>query len=119
MTAVDVGIDESIWSVYGSIHMTFRRKMNDRVQSMVLNELSDEVIIADIAMHEGDLRNAIQISAVPRIGQGIQDHHHIVRIQHSPVVNEIGADESRSSSHQQFSHDVSPHEASRVDSHAN
>src|SRR6185437_16440340 len=83
------------------IDMALRRKMNHRARSMLSDEPSHQLRIADITLHEGIVRIAsqrVEIRRIACISQLIQIHHR-PEVLREPVQNEIRADKASPAGH--------------------
>jgi hypothetical protein len=77
--------------------MAFRGKVDDGVNGMFLQQGLHQRPIANVPVHKAKVRLTLhrrQAGEIPRIGQGIQNHHSIQRVAGHPVVDKIGADKS-------------------------
>ena len=84
--------------------MALSGEMHQRINRAFVNQPLDEIIVADRAMHEDDIRNAIKACSVAGIGQRIEHRDAILRMLTPPRADEIDSDESGAASDKQISH---------------
>src|SRR5271155_1650368 len=92
-----IGADEIIRSQDRAIDMRFRRKVHQRIDAELLDQIAHGALVADVAAHEHVARIALQaceIFKVPRVGQGIEYHDAPLACAFEPMADEVRADEA-------------------------
>src|SRR5580698_4917770 len=99
-----IGSDEIVGAQDRAIDMRFRGKVHQRVDLVLLEQRSYSGLIANVAFDEQIarvVRNVRKIVNIARIGQGVEYHHPALARMGQPVVDEVRADETRTSGNEQ------------------
>src|SRR5690606_19010267 len=106
----DVRLDEFRGPMYRSIDVGLGCEMHDRIDLLLFQEVVYEIVFANIAMHEADAVGCTQgfdVREVARIRERIEHDDAIFGVHATPVMSEVGADESRAAGDEQSAlHDV-------------
>ena len=99
-----VGGDECIRPGDRAVDVALRGEVDDRVDPPALDQLGDEIGMADVALDQLDPVEPVEVRAVPRIGEQVEDDDAVVGRDRAPVVDEVGADEAGPAGDDQVSH---------------
>jgi len=85
--------------------MAFSREMHHQIEVVATKQRLNQPGVADVAMNELEVfisLHCIEIGPVAGIGERVEHDDQIVRIQPTPIQNEVGADKTRTASDQNF-----------------
>ena len=94
--ADDIGFNELARSVNGTVDMTLSGKVDHRTGLVGLQQLRDQIGIANVALHKDVVRVALQAGQgfqIARVGQLVQIDHSFRGLS-QPIQNKIGANEA-------------------------
>jgi len=77
------------------------------VDALVLHEPVDELLVADVALHEAEVGLALgvlEVQRAPRVRERVQHHHPVLRMRLQPMVQEIRADEAGAAGDEDLTH---------------
>lgn len=92
-----VGGYKRIRAMDRTVHMGFGGKINHGIQALFGQKGFDQSLIPDITVDKTkilQLQPVGQAGHIPRISQGIQHHHPVLRIAGQPVMDKIGPDKT-------------------------
>ena len=102
----DVGFEEFLGALDGAIDVAFCSEVDDEGDVMMVEEVGDELGVADIADDEVDHGvGGWETFGVAGVGECIEDDDLVFGVIFSPVMNEVGADESGSACDEDIFHD--------------
>ena len=99
-----VGVDEGVGAVDRAVHVRFGREVHDRSHVVLPEQARRELVVADVAAHEGELRlrpDGFEAGQIPGVGQGVEHDDAIGRMRAQPVMDEVGADEPGTTGHEE------------------
>src|ERR1700690_3639364 len=97
----DVGLNKISGAMDGTIHMAFRRKIDDSARAMFGKQFANQLRVADVAAHKDVARIILErceIFQIARIGQLIQINHSLIVLR-EPVEDEIRTNKACATSH--------------------
>ena len=92
--AHDVGLDKGCGAGDAAVHMALRGQMEDPGDLVLLDEVPRQFQVLDVAHHELDAVDAINLGPVRGIGQLVQYHDAVARVVAVPAVDQVAADEA-------------------------
>ncbi len=98
----NIGTDEIIRTMDRTIHMTFRRKVDDGARLMLLEQSPQKLAIAHVSLNEAVSRissNPNQVAEIARVRELVEVDHRSLFLR-DPLQDEVGTDESGPSGHQ-------------------
>ena len=93
--ADDVGLDEILRAQDGAVHVALGGKIDHRPRAVLRQQPPQQLGIADVALHKGMARVALErreILQIAGIGQLVQIDHALIAL-HKPIQHKIRADE--------------------------
>src|SRR5262249_4397233 len=109
--AHDVGAQKALGILDGAIHVRFGGKVYNGVDALLLDERSDPLLIADVAMHEAQalrLEKLFDAREITRVGQSVEHYQAVGGMGGTPVVTEVGANKSRTARDKESLHRGAP-----------
>ncbi len=91
----------------GPVDVRFRGEMYDRVDSLLPQQPLDEPRVADVSLHESQLRallDVLEIGEIAGVSQRIEHDEALARVGLQPVVHEVGADEAGAAGDEESRH---------------
>ena len=103
----DVGLDESFGSFDGVVDMAFRRKVDDALDVVLVEEVVYQRFIADVSLDEGVVGHTSafpEVVQVACIGEFVEVDDMVVWVFLREVRDEVGTDESGSTGYEDAFH---------------
>src|SRR5580698_536757 len=103
----DVSLDAGIRAVYGAVYVRLGGKVHERVDLFLTKQALDQRGITDVPLYESELdtvHDRLEVRQVAGISERIKHDDSLVGALPEPMMNEVRADEARTSSNQQPSH---------------
>ena len=107
MCAQDIGLDEGVRIRDRTVNVAFSGEMHHKVEGVKVKQRLDQRSVADVAMDELEMLrtpHGVEIGAISRVSERIEHDDQIVWMPLSPIVDKIGADETRAASDQELRH---------------
>src|SRR4051812_2922208 len=107
MRPEDVGFDKGSGSCDRTVDVGFRREVHQRIDALSAQQLCDQLLVADVAVYETEVRAAFQrceTATIARVRERIQHQRPIIRVIAHPAVYEVAADEPGTSCYEQSTH---------------
>src|SRR3984893_1211710 len=91
----------------GSIDVRFRGEMDNRIDSLALDDVVHRRAVADIALYEREalvVRERLEVRQIAGVRQRVESHDRIAPMMLGPEMDEVGADESGRTRYQHPTH---------------
>lgn len=95
--AQDIGFQEDAGIFDGTVHVAFRREVDDHIGMLLFKQLLNKAAISDVTADKaeiGRLHNRLQGGQIPGVGQLVQTDDTLLRVMVQLVKDEIAADKT-------------------------
>ena len=106
-----VGLDEGGGTRDAAVHVALGRQVEDPGDVVLFDQVACEFQVLDVAHHQLDAVEALDLLGIRRIGEFVQHHDAVARMVAMPAVDQVAANEARAAGDEDgFRHGGSPGE---------
>ena len=107
--AHDVALDEDLRVLDGAVHVALRGKVDDVIEIVLCEQAFDQLLVADVALHEdvaGVALDVLQVLQIARVGQLIEVDQQDLRVLFEHIVNKVRTNKAGTAGDQIFFHNL-------------